>query len=148
MKNGKSRAYAFWDTSALVALLVPGQGTRLLYQTFRETAPVIWWGTPVEARSAIERLSRSGALTAAAYRTASGQLDRFLATSLEVAPTDEVRDLAMVQLANYPLRAADALQLAAALHWCRARPKDRLFVSNDRALSTVARHAGFDVRSM
>jgi hypothetical protein len=61
-----------------------------------------------------------------------------LGSWLEIEPTDDVRDFALDVLDRFPLKAADALQLAAALAWCRRRPKGRLFVVC-RACSTARR---------
>lgn len=44
-----------------------------------------------------------------------------------------------------PLRAADAVQLAAALVWCRERPRNRPFVCFDRGLAASGTVLGFRV---
>ena len=64
----------------------------------------------------------------------------------EIHPTDLVRELALILLERFRLRAADALQLAAAMVWCRQKPRNRIFVSNDVKLSGAAIDLGFDVR--
>jgi len=64
---------------------------------------------------------------------------------LEIGLTDAVRDLTFGVLDRFPLKAADALQLAAALAWAKERPSGRLFVSSDTRLSVAAREAGFEV---
>jgi hypothetical protein len=43
------------------------------------------------------------------------------------------------------LRAADALQLAAALIWCNHYPRGRTFISGDERLLEAAEREGFDV---
>ncbi|MFY9343542.1 MAG: hypothetical protein WAT39_13685 [Planctomycetota bacterium] len=48
-------------------------------------------------------------------------------------------------LANHPLRAADACQLAAALIACRERPDALGFVTLDSRLAEAARREGFTV---
>ncbi len=61
----------------------------------------------------------------------------------------EVGDLALVNgraerlLAVHPLRAADALQLAAALVVCEERPVGQRFVCLDANLASAARREGF-----
>jgi len=60
-------------------------------------------------------------------------------------PVDEVRDRAEVLIHQYRLRAADSLQLAAALVWCRNRPKGRTFLCADDRLCEAAADAGFSV---
>ena len=62
-----------------------------------------------------------------------------------VAPTLPLRERAGRLLASHPLRAADALQLAAALVWCDERPADEGFVCLDQRLRDSARREGFAV---
>ncbi len=63
----------------------------------------------------------------------------------EVLPSDAVRDQAQALLGLYPLRAADSLQLAAALAWCRNRPTGRTFLCADTRLAEAAAAAGFTI---
>jgi predicted nucleic acid-binding protein len=60
-----------------------------------------------------------------------------------VLPSDSLRDEAERLIDRFPLRAADALQLAAALSWCIGRPKGRVFIAGDRQLLDAARELGF-----
>jgi predicted nucleic acid-binding protein len=48
----------------------------------------------------------------------------------------------------HELRAADALQLAAALVWCSERPKNRPFLCRDARLIAAARQECFDVLAL
>jgi hypothetical protein len=56
----------------------------------------------------------------------------------EILPTDEVRSLATRLLDVHDLRAADSVQLAAALIWWQQRPVKRPFVCEDLRLSKAA----------
>jgi hypothetical protein len=136
---------AFWDSSALVLLCVnqPASGKAdAMAEKFALTA---WWAARVEMRSAIARLHRSGDLQPAA-RTAAVEDAKYLSeTWREISPSDEIRDQAAWLLDRYPLRAADSLQLAAALAWCRNRPKGRTFICADARLCEAAALAGFTV---
>jgi hypothetical protein len=49
---------------------------------------------------------------------------------------------------SYPLRAADALQLAAALIWCNRHPRGKTFISGDERLLEAAEKEGFNVIRM
>ncbi len=60
-----------------------------------------------------------------------------------IAPTDAVRQRASRLLAVHPLRAADALQLAAALVWCEERPAGEKLVCLDVQLRDAALREGF-----
>jgi uncharacterized protein len=48
-------------------------------------------------------------------------------------------------LATHALRAAEALQVAAALTWCDESPRGERFVCLDERLKQAARREGFDV---
>lgn len=138
---------AFWDTSAIVHLCVPNQASSAARRLFREHTPVIWWCTPVEARSAIERLHAEGTITTSARIAARQRAEAMLGTWREIQPTEAVRELALGLLQQFRLRSADSLQLAAALVWCKQKPQNRIFVSNDDKLLAAARDLGFDARS-
>src|SRR5439155_9378495 len=86
-----------------------------------EFMPVVWWGSPVEVHSAIARLHRSGNLKDVEKQGALSRLDLLSRGWREILPGDHVRDLAQRLLDTHELRAADSLQVAAALTWCRQR---------------------------
>lgn len=135
---------AFWDTSAIIRICVPAPASSRAKTLVRAHAPVVWWATRVEVRSALERLRSDGAISTAAYIASKQRLDLLLASWREIQPTDVVRDLACIQLERFHLRASDSLQLAAALVWCKQKPKERLFVCNDQKLLDAAMRAGFE----
>ncbi len=107
---------------------------------------VVWWGTPLEARSAFARLVREGQLTAEQSAMAVRLLGRLRVAWDEILPTEKVRSLAEDLPDAHGVRAADAAQLAAALVWCRERPKHRPLVCFDERLGTAAAALGFSVR--
>jgi uncharacterized protein len=63
----------------------------------------------------------------------------------EVTPSEDVRERAERLLGVHALRAADALQLAAALIWARERPARLEFVCLDGRLRGIAWREGFAV---
>ena len=63
----------------------------------------------------------------------------------EVLPTSELRARAMRLLRVHPLRAADALQLAAALAASSENPAALPILTSDERLRDAARKEGFDV---
>ena len=138
---------AFWDASAIVPLCcsqaATTQGRRLRRELKRM---VVWWGTPLEARSAFARLVRDGHMTAEERRTAVRLLAQLRVTWDEILPTQKLRSIAEDLPDAHNLRAADAAQLAAALVWCRERPKERPVVCFDDRLRTAASALGFSVR--
>ena len=136
----------FWDASAIVPLLVGEQSTqRLQALAVKDSAMLVWWGSEVECVSALARLERDGALNAQAMTQASGRLRKFAAAWHEVDPSDAVREAAARFLRVHPLRAADALQLAAAFLAAEQRPASLALVTLDDRLGTAARKEGFEV---
>ena len=136
----------FWDSSAVVPLLVfEHQSDALTQRISADTEPVIWWATPVECQAAIQRRIRDGALAEQDLAISNERLRNFLNHADTVTPTDDVRRRAARLLAVHPLRAADALQLAAALLWAEEQPHGEGFVSLDARLRAAAAKEGFDV---
>lgn len=147
MPSAKKREIAaYWDTSALALLCTHQAATgqaRRLAQRCRSMAT--WWGTAVEARSAFLRLHREGAIDAAGLAEALKRLSALRRSTSEILPTEEARGSAESMLDKYPLRAADAFQLGAAMIYCRGQPRGRWFVCFDDKLRTAAALAGFTV---
>jgi len=103
----------------------------------------VWWAAPVEIRGACSRLLRLGQLTSSEYVGAQVRLAELRSEWREVFPTEDLRERAERLVDRFPLKAADALQLAAALAWCLNRPKGRVFISGDRQLLDAAKQLGF-----
>jgi len=140
-----SKHAAFWDASAIVPLCVHEATSRQAHSQLRKFLPVVWWGSPIEVHSAIAQLHRLGKLKDAERQGALSRLDLLTRGWREILPGDHVRDLARRLLDAHELRAADSLQLAAALTWCQQRPAKRDFVCADQRLSKAAIEAGFSV---
>lgn len=136
---------AFWDASALIPLCVLEPTTSAAELLATQHERVVWWGTLVEIRSAIARRYRSGVLDDVNRRAALGRLISLCQSETEVAPSYELRELATNLLDQYALRAADGLQLAAALTWCQLKPTRRVFICGDLRLAEAATQAGFTV---
>lgn len=135
----------FWDSSAVVALAAGGPGAARLQALLDETPTVVWWGTPVEVASAIARQEREGDFTAAQASLAMERLHALAAHWVEVEPVERVRRLAQRMTRVHPLRAADALQLAAALVAADHDPALVEFVCLDTRLAAVAAREGFRI---
>lgn len=134
----------FWDSSAIVPLLVEGprsEAVRRLY--LADPDVVVWWGTPVECASAIARLEREGLLPDAAG--AFERLDAIAPSWTEVDAVEGIRAAARRLLRVHPLRAGDACQLAAALLASELRPPTLAFVTLDDRLAGAAEREGFRV---
>lgn len=108
----------FWDASALTPLCFDEGRSSDVDQLVREDPRMtVWWATPVECASAIARRRRVGALSAADEDAAFEVLDRLSSVWFEIQAGQLVRSYAFRVLRVHSLRAADALQLAAALVW-------------------------------
>lgn len=135
----------FWDASAIVPLLLVDDASDEMHGVLRgDNDMMVWWGTPVEVLSALARAERSRAVPPRAAEPARRALRGLTDRWNEIQPSDEVRERAGTVLLRHPLRAADALQLAAALTWSRGRPPGHAFVSLDARLTEAARREGFD----
>lgn len=135
----------FWDSSALVALLVTEEQSGVARQLLRADENVtVWWGTRVECISAIARRFRdSGDETAA--QTGRRALALLATSWAEIEPTSSLRSAAERMLTVHPLRAADALQVAAALVWAEGFTAGHQFVCLDGRLRKAAAREGFAV---
>lgn len=109
----------------------------------------VWWGTPVECASAVARRQRAGALSTAQQDLAFEVLDRLSTGWFEIQPGQLVRSHAFRLLRVHVLRAADALQLAAALVWAGAPATGPApvaeIVTLDGRLAEAARLEGLSV---
>ena len=136
----------FWDSSALVPLLVPEASSKHLTALMREDpAAAVWWATPVECASALARLERESGMPRENVVMATKLLSTAAQGWTEIPPTEQVRDQAMRLLRLHDLRAADALQLAAALVLAEHDPRTLPFVTLDTRLTTAAEREGFEV---
>lgn len=134
----------FWDASAIVPLLVAEPTTpRMQALARRDPDMLVWWGSEVECVSALARLERAEALDARGITTACERLKLLADGWWEIEATDVVRESATRFLRVHPLRAADALQLAAAFVAAERRPSSLDFVTLDDRLAGAARKEGF-----
>lgn len=138
----------FWDSSAIVPLLFEeARREELLKALDRDPVILAWWGTAVECVSAISRREREGALTLASARIATDRLKALGTEWNELLPSDTVRTTAQRLLRVHPLRAADSLQLAAAIVGAEGDPARLPFVCLDERLAEAATREGFVVVS-
>jgi hypothetical protein len=138
----------FWDTSALVPLLIQEPFTTVLKVLLEEDPEiVVWWGTSVEIRSAISRSLLEGRIQPEDRGRILASLGELEESVFEIRTLDTVRTLAIRLLEKYPnLRAADALQLAAAKLWSLGTPERQSFVCLDRRLRQAAEGEQFSVQ--
>lgn len=137
----------FWDSSALVPLCVRQTASQSFRRLWRQSSRVVVWsGGVVEIRSALARLHRENAMDAKGLQFAINRLEAMRRGWREIITGDKLHTIAAALPDTYSLRALDSFQLAAALVWCKEKPKGRLFVCDDARLNEVAQKAGFTIK--
>jgi hypothetical protein len=136
----------FWDSSALVSLAVEEPLSAACRRLLRADRRVAAWAlTRTEMISAIRRKERAGEILPDGLRLALGRVRRLALGWTEIHALDLARSRAERLLAVHPLRAADALQLAAALLLADGNPGGMAFVVVDDRLARAASAEGFHV---
>ena len=136
----------FWDTSALVPLVVEEPASAAIAELAAEDWDiVVWMFTAVELLSAVARLGRTAHgledLAAALRQDALAHARRWH----QITDVDGVRRRAERLVGVHPISAADAQQLGAALVACSDRPETLDFLTLDRVLARSAQLEGFRV---
>ncbi len=136
----------FWDTSAIIPLCIEEQETRSIQDIAKKDEMiVVWWGSIVECYSAFGRLRRDGILKPKEEIQVLAVLSQLKGVWTEIEPSDIIRDITRRLFQNYPLRATDSLQLAAAIVWAEKTPRGHEFVCLDSRLRDAAQKEGFTV---
>ncbi|MFL6262926.1 MAG: type II toxin-antitoxin system VapC family toxin [Thermoanaerobaculia bacterium] len=93
----------FWDSSALVPLLVEEDLTVATQELFfSEPGIIVWWGTPVECASAVSRLEREGRLSPQEATDALERLDVLARYWHRIEPVDAVLETARASSGSIP----------------------------------------------
>ena len=138
----------FWDASAVVPLLAGQGATKLSESIFSSDFFMsVWWGTPIECASALNRLEREGKIDSKGMAAAKARLRGLAAIWNEVQASEALRESAERLVYAYNLRAGDALQLAAAVAASGDRPAALEVVCFDHRLASAAQKLGFRVLS-
>ena len=136
----------FWDSSAVIPLLIREPRTRVATALLREDNECwVWWATRTECLSGLHRRQRACELNAVQFAAAAQRLLRFDEAAVAVLPSEAIRSRADRLLGIHSLPAAHALQLAALLAASEERPADLPFVTLDDRLADAARKEGFPV---
>jgi hypothetical protein len=105
---------------------------------------IVWALAATEVISALARKLRDGSLAPRAFAEAKRRLAAFEVAWNEIDQYELVRARARRLLESHPLRAADALHLAAALVAFEERTAGVDLVTFDRRLAEAARREGFE----
>ncbi len=136
----------FWDSSAVVPILIEQQASsRVAAWVAADSIMAVWTLTPVEVASALRRLVRDQALEEEVARQAERRMEDIVGLAHLVVDIEPVKLTATRLLRLHPLRAFDALQLAAALHWAEGYPQGRTLHTLDTRLALAAQREGFVV---
>jgi len=136
----------FWDASALVPIFLnepQSELTRTWYAT--DPGVIVWALTRIELLSAIARRDREDPAEPAPYRIARDKIARVWPEWFEIGDLVAVAQHAERLLLAHPVRAADALQLGAAIVAAESQPATLEFVTLDRRLGAAAAREGFPV---
>lgn len=134
---------SFWDSSAIIPLLVPEATSNRLREAWdAEASAVVWWGTLVECESALARRRREG-LGEDHLNAGRASLAELLEFWTEVPASPRLRETAVHVIQRHALRAADAFQLAAALLAAAGEPRSLPLVTLDVRLRSAAVAEGF-----
>ena len=134
----------YWDSSAIAPLIVVENRTAQCEELLRKDSQIVtWWLSGVECASALNRLRREGIMDESELRTALVDLDTFCKSFVEVLPVAAIRTTATRLLRVHSLKAADSVQLAAAI-LAAGEERDALeFISFDDRLIAAADKEGF-----
>lgn len=136
----------FWDSSAIVPLLVLEKETEQCIKTFQSDQGVlVWTMSKVEVFSALCRRFREGALKEVDFYSAKKRMNDFFDMAFEIISVPKVKDRALRLLQVHHLRAADAMQLAAVLVASQEDPSRMPIMSFDDRLTMAAKREGFTV---
>ena len=133
----------FWDTSAIVPLLITEPQSDAMRSILADDAMIVTSAiTPIEITSALWRRRHRGEVSAPAHHDADRAFADLSRRWREVVLSAVVTEAALRILTRYPLRTLDALQLASALV-LTPRPNDLPFVTLDKRMKAIARAEGF-----
>jgi predicted nucleic acid-binding protein len=136
----------YWDSSALVALIVEQAETNAVRDLYSTDGRILSWTTSeIEIISALCRLHREGSLDARGLGKATERLAKLWSRLDAISAVDAVKVRAARALRTHTLRAADALQLGAALLVAADDAARWSFVCLDDRLAGAALREGFTV---
>jgi hypothetical protein len=136
----------FWDTSAVVPLFIAEPETpRVRRWLVDDDEVVVWTLTRVELLSALARRRRESPSAAGPLLVARRELLAAWERWSEITAVDVVRRQAERVVESHPIRAADALQVGAALVAAGDEPGSLTFVTLDEVQAEAAEREGLRV---
>jgi predicted nucleic acid-binding protein len=136
----------FWDSSAIVPLVVNEEETDYCLKTLtHDQEMMVWCLSKVEITSALCRQVRDNMLSDIEFQKAKNRLNDLIERAYEVKAIEKVKQRALRLLEVHPLRAADACQLGSALVASQEDPGRLSMVCFDQRLTNAAIKEGFAV---
>lgn len=136
----------FWDTSALIPLIVAERTTSRAERLLRaDPNVVVWTLTRVELLSALARRRRQEPSAARRLLAARREILSAWQHWSEITAVEVVRRYAERVVETHPIRAGDALQIGAALVAAEDDPATLEFVTFDQQQAAAAEREGFRV---
>jgi predicted nucleic acid-binding protein len=140
--------FAFWDASAIIPLCVWQKQTALASLHYTRYGIAVWWATPIEIIRGLTRLESMNAIGHDHFLAGTQRVQSLSKFWDAVGPSPAIAARACTLRKSYTLRAADALQLAAALEYFEDTPKGHTFIVSDQRLADAALQSGFLVESI
>ena len=139
---------AYWDSSALVALLIEEEKSVKARKLKGQTSQILTWVlTPVEVFSALCRLEKEGALSLDDFQKCYEVWQMIENGLIFVKDIEAVKCITYRLLRVHSLKAADSLQLAAAI--LSKQTSDVFpFITFDQKLEEAALKEGFQVKNL
>jgi predicted nucleic acid-binding protein len=136
----------FWDSSAIVPLVVNEEETDYCLKTLsHDQEMLIWCLSRLEVMSALCRQVRDKTFSDTEFQKAKTRMNDLIERAYEVKAIEKVKQRALRLLEVHPLRAADACQLASALVASQEDPGRLTIVCFDQRLKKAAIKEGFVV---
>ena len=137
----------FWDASVLVSLVVTDEPKSSQADEWYQADSRIfaWTLSPVEILSGIYRKVRESRMNDENLWIARSRWKDLVEMVTFITSIEDVKRAAGRVLALHPLRASDALQLAAALVACGHETSAHVFLTFDERLKSAALKEGFRV---
>ena len=136
----------FWDSSAIVPLIVHEKETDYCLKILSDDQEMlIWCLSRLEVMSALCQRVREGNLDERYFQMAKSHLNDLVERAYEVKAIEKVRQRALRLLEVHPLRAAGACQLASALVATQEDPERLVIICFDQLLKNAAMKEGFIV---
>lgn len=140
---------SFWDSSGLAPLCTKEPRSILAGRLWKQFPQrFASWTAVVEVESALARLNREHRITGDQLIRAEARLVNIETKFQIVEPEPRIIDLARTFPVKFNLKAADCIQLASALVWCKEEPKNKSFVYSDFRLLAAAEDIGFTVHDL